>query len=38
MKQYGDKNAKMDLVGIKSKITTVFAKYIEKNYEKISKK
>lgn len=36
--EYGDKNAKMDLSGIKSKITTVFAKYIEKNYEKISKK
>lgn len=34
---YGDKNAKMDLRGIQSKIIAIFDKYIDKNYDKISK-
>lgn len=34
---YGDKNAKKDLRGIQSKIIAIFDKYIDKNYDKISK-
>jgi hypothetical protein len=37
VKEYGDKNAKMDIDGIKSKVAEVFTSYINDNFEKISK-
>jgi hypothetical protein len=37
VKTYGDKNAKMDIEGIKSKVAEVFTSYINDNFEKISK-
>ena len=37
IKNYGDKNAKMDIEGIKSKVAEVFTSYINDNFEKISK-
>jgi hypothetical protein len=37
VKEYGDKNAKMDIEGIKSKVAEVFTSYINDNFEKISK-
>ena len=37
VKTYGDKNANMDIEGIKSKVAEVFTSYINDNFEKISK-